>query len=57
MYDSQAIERIRDYERRERALAGMAADPAVAAMHRELADHYRQVITLATQAPGPRITG
>ena len=48
MQDLTRLGSFNEREARERALAALAEHPAVAAMHRELADHYRQ---LAAPAP------
>lgn len=38
----------REREQRERALAALARHPSVAAMHRDLVEHYREMIAAAT---------
>lgn len=43
MQNVGSTESFDDLERRERKLAALAPDPRVAAMHRELADHYRDM--------------
>lgn len=44
MQDTNTVEHYREREQRERLLASIAISPGVAAMHRDLADHYRQLI-------------
>ena len=51
MHDTNTVEHYREREQRERTLASMAISPGVAAMHRDLADHYRQLIIEADGAP------
>lgn len=48
MHDTNTVEHYQQREARERMLASMAISPGVAAMHRDLADHYRQLIIEAT---------
>lgn len=50
MRDVNTVEHYREREQRERTLASMAISPGVAAMHRDLADHYKQLINEATQS-------
>ena len=47
MQDTNTVEHYREREQRERTLAAMAISPGVAAMHRDLADLYRQLIVEA----------
>ena len=48
MQDIHTLKSIREHEQRERQLAELAEHPSVAAMHRELAEHYREMIVAAT---------
>lgn len=50
MHDKNTVEHYQEREQRERTLASMAISPGVAAMHRDLADHYRQLIVEANRA-------
>lgn len=55
MADSNSIEYYRARERRERALAEAATNPAISAIHIEMAERYSELTTTRPRQPAMRL--